>query len=181
MFAYCNNNPVCAKDASGRDTIYIVETVQTEVVEENEDEVVYRTTISYYIFNADSGPSGEIVGYGSYEGTYTVSKSGIIAFDNKSNSIAEFADANLLFALASEMVDVARNQVEGALNGRTTGGIAFELAAHAFGSFCGIKTENTDITEMGSNVVGSVGYDYNADWFEHPIRNIPKILQKLLD
>ena len=83
-------------------------------------------------------------------------------------------------ALVQEMSKSAKNQVPKSLNGRTISGMVFEMQAHYWGKFFYIKLNNTDVTHMGSNIKGSIGYGENDDWFEHPLKNLPHILRKLL-
>lgn len=181
MFIYCGNNPVCMKDITGCYPVYAVDDVDTEVVDENEEGVVYRTTITYHIYDSQPGLTEYTIGPLSYSCAYTVTNTGIIVFDNTSNETVIFSNPTILLELAEEMIDVTKQQVSGALSGRTSHGVAFELAVHAGSSAVGFMLDNTDVTQMGAIGKENVGYDYNAHWFEHPIRNFPEIAHAILN
>ena len=181
MFAYCNNCPVFYTDDAGSYPVVVVEEANTEETSSTETEKTYSTTIYYYIVDTESYAKQTKAEVLSITFTFNVTNSGIIEFDNKSNAALATLVPAFSVVLAVEMERTAKSQVTGALRGRTKAGLAFELVAHSIGSLFGIKPDNTNLTEMGSNVQGSTGYDYNADWFEHPIRNIKTILHILLN
>ncbi|MGM9602282.1 MAG: RHS repeat-associated core domain-containing protein, partial [Faecousia sp.] len=176
MFAYCRNNPVCMKDETGTLGIYVVVEEETRKVEENEEGTVYSYTITYAYFNIPFY-------FLSYMKTstveYTVTKDGIIIFDNSQKGAYALLDEKFLESLSKNMMKKTKKLVPDSLQGRTTQGISFELLVHYLASTAGIKPENTDVTHIGSSVPGSVGYDYNADWFERPLANIDEIIAAL--
>ena len=128
MFAYCNNNPVVFLDSTG---MYSISAVTTLVSTDN-DIATYTTTIT-------SDSRYELLGFISlgsienYKFTYVVSNTGVITFDNTQEDAKYLAKRNggdVRLMLAAEMMRVAKEQVPGALEGRTVFGIQAELALH---------------------------------------------------
>ena len=179
MFAYCLNNFVNYSDDSGNTPVSFTSDYSTRKISENEDQTVYVTTITFTNYIAPNPASNYPMPPISTE--YTVSlefaatNSGIVIFDNMQSSASKILDSGVANILVSEMIRSAKSQVPGSLEGRTLSGLKFELTTHYYGYQLGIRTDNTDVTHMGSNVKGSIGHDYNADWFEHPIRNLKTI------
>lgn len=170
MFAYCGNNPCSHIDYNGGYSINIM----TEVEGEDEDGVIYKTIITVDTRRKLLGiiPVGSVEEHVFY---YSVSNSGIVSFDNSQQSAQILLYENnydIELFLAAEMLRVAREQIPGALNGRTYYGVAFELTSHYAGYALGVKLGHTNSTEIGSNDINSIGYDNNADLFEHPFSNI---------
>jgi len=82
--------------------------------------------------------------------------------------------------LAAEMMRVAKEQVPGALEGRTVFGIQSELALHYTAYVLHIKRSSSTKADIGSSKPGAIGYDSNADYFEHPFKHIKDIVNMLL-
>lgn len=82
--------------------------------------------------------------------------------------------------LAAEMMRVAKEQVPGALEGRTVFGIQAELALHYTAYVLHIKRSSSTKADIGSSKPGAIGYDSNADYFEHPFKHIKDIVNMLL-
>jgi len=171
MFAYCNNNPVVFLDSTG---MYSISAVTTLVSADN-DIATYTTTIT-------SDSRYELLGFISlgsienYKFTYVVSNTGVITFDNTQEDAKYLAKRNggdVRLTLAAEMMRVAKEQVPGALEGRTVFGIQSELALH-------IKRSSSTKADIGSSKPGAIGYDSNADYFEHPFKHIKDIVNMLL-
>ena len=181
MFNYCGHDPVNTIDSTGKYKTRIITSVETHIVEDSTEKVYYATTIKYYW--ADSNDLYSVFGTPEFAETfeYHITNSGIISFSNSQPDAIELLDPLMSLTLASEMQTHAHTQVPGSLEGRTVTGMAFELFAHLGGSLAGIKLGNTGTTEMGSNQKESIGYDYNADWFEHPVRNLGTILNALMN
>ena len=126
MFAYCNNNPVVFLDSTG---MYSISAVTTLVSTDN-DIATYTTTIT-------SDSRYELLGFISlgsienYKFTYVVSNTGVITFDNTQEDAKYLAKRNggdVRLMLAAEMMRVAKEQVPGALEGRTVFVIAHRLS-----------------------------------------------------
>lgn len=169
MFAYCNNNPIIATDLFGNKSV-LVDTVS---VSKNEQSVEYKTTITVDTRQRflwwTTGSKKE------YSFTFSVSSEGIVSFDNSQEMATCLKNKEIRLTLAKEMIRVAREQIPEALEGRTAKGVAFELYAHYLGKENGIKIGHTNTTEIGSNVIGAIGYDSNADWFENTFSHLPDI------
>ena len=181
MFAYCLNNFVNYSDDSGNTPVSFTSDYSTRKISENEDQTVYVTTITFTNYIAPNPASNYPMPPISTEYTvsleFAVTNSGIVIFDNMQSSASKILDSGVANILVSEMIRSAKSQVPGSLEGRTLSGLKFELTTHYYGYQSGIRTDNTDVTHMGSNVKGSIGHDYNADWFEHPIRNLKTIYE----
>ncbi len=139
MFAYCNNNPVVFLDSTG---MYSISAVTTLVSTDN-DIATYTTTIT-------SDSRYELLGFISlgsienYKFTYVVSNTGVITFDNTQEDAKYLAKGNegaVRLTLAAEMMRVAKEQVPGALEGRTVFGIQSELSLHYTAYVLHIKKE----------------------------------------
>ena len=180
MFAYCNNNPCSSADPSGEIAIFIdplpepVVEAKTSVSKEKNNFVECKTTVTVNKRGKISSMNYEKKS--NYSFTYSVDSQGIIKFDNSQEMAENLAKGDVRRKLAEEMMRVAKTKVPGALEGRTISGIAFELYAHYRGKTLGIMSGHTSTTEIGGTVKTAIGYDYNADWFEHPIQNIPTII-----
>ncbi|MFR2931554.1 MAG: RHS repeat-associated core domain-containing protein [Oscillospiraceae bacterium] len=178
MFAYCNNNPVVFLDSTG---MYSISAVTTLVSTDN-DIATYTTTIT-------SDSRYELLGFISlgsienYKFTYVVSNTGVITFDNTQEDAKYLAKRNggdVRLMLAAEMMHVAKEQVPGALEGRTVFGIQTELALHYTAYVLHIKRSSSTKADIGSSKPGAIGYDSNADYFEHPFKHIKDIVNMLL-
>ena len=178
MFAYCNNNPVVFLDSTG---MYSISAVTTLVSTDN-DIATYTTTIT-------SDSRYELLGFISlgsienYKFTYVVSNTGVITFDNTQEDAKYLAKRNggdVRLMLAAEMMRVAKEQVPGALEGRTVFGIQTELALHYTAYVLHIKRSSSTKADIGSSKPGAIGYDSNADYFEHPFKHIKDIVNMLL-
>ena len=178
MFAYCNNNPVVFLDSTG---MYSISAVTTLVSTDN-DIATYTTTIT-------SDSRYELLGFISlgsienYKFTYVVSNTGVITFDNTQEDAKYLAKRNggdVRLMLAAEMMRVAKEQVPGALEGRTVFGIQSELALHYTAYVLHIKRSSSTKADIGSSKPGAIGYDRNADYFEHPFKHIKDIVNMLL-
>ena len=178
MFAYCNNNPVVFLDSTG---MYSISAVTTLVSTDN-DIATYTTTIT-------SDSRYELLGFISlgsienYKFTYVVSNTGVITFDNTQEDAKYLAKRNggdVRLTLAAEMMRVAKEQVPGALEGRTVFGIQAELALHYTAYVLHIKRSSSTKADIGSSKPGAIGYDSNADYFEHPFKHIKDIVNMLL-
>ena len=178
MFAYCNNNPVVFLDSTG---MYSISAVTTLVSTDN-DIATYTTTIT-------SDSRYELLGFISlgsienYKFTYVVSNTGVITFDNTQEDAKYLAKRNggdVRLMLAAEMMRVAKEQVPGALEGRTVFGIQSELALHYTAYVLHIKRSSSTKADIGSSKPGAIGYDSNADYFEHPFKHIKDIVNMLL-
>ena len=178
MFAYCNNNPVVFLDSTG---MYSISAVTTLVSTDN-DIATYTTTIT-------SDSRYELLGFISlgsienYKFTYVVSNTGVITFDNTQEDAKYLAKGNegaVRLTLAAEMMRVAKEQVPGALEGRTVFGIQAELALHYTAYVLHIKRSSSTKADIGSSKPGAIGYDSNADYFEHPFKHIKDIVNMLL-
>ena len=170
MFAYCGNNPIIYKDEGGATPICIVTGVHTKIVSENGDSVDYTTTIRYLLWD----PSLCVPFHRTAVFNYNIFSSGIVTYDNHQEDSLSLLEPAISSALAKEMTNQARNLTPNALEGRSLQGLTFELQAHLLFSILGLLSANSDTTEMGSTTEGE-GYDYNADWFEHPLRNLKNI------
>lgn len=67
--------------------------------------------------------------------------------------------------------------------GRTKMGVLFEMEVHFVFTKIG-KLPRMDFlyskmyeTDIGNTLNGSPAYDYNANWFEKPLRSIPEIVK----
>ena len=178
MFAYCNNNLVVFLDSTG---MYSISAVTTLVSTDN-DIATYTTTIT-------SDSRYELLGFISlgsienYKFTYVVSNTGVITFDNTQEDAKYLAKRNggdVRLMLAAEMMRVAKEQVPGALEGRTVFGIQTELALHYTAYVLHIKRSSSTKADIGSSKPGAIGYDSNADYFEHPFKHIKDIVNMLL-
>ena len=178
MFAYCNNNLVVFLDSTG---MYSISAVTTLVSTDN-DIATYTTTIT-------SDSRYELLGFISlgsienYKFTYVVSNTGVITFDNTQEDAKYLAKGNegaVRLTLAAEMMRVAKEQVPGALEGRTVFGIQSELALHYTAYVLHIKRSSSTKADIGSSKPGAIGYDSNADYFEHPFKHIKDIVNMLL-
>ena len=178
VFAYCNNNPVVFLDSTG---MYSISAVTTLVSADN-DIATYTTTIT-------SDSRYELLGFISlgsienYKFTYVVSNTGVITFDNTQEDAKYLAKRNggdVRLTLAAEMMRVAKEQVPGALEGRTVFGIQAELALHYTAYVLHIKRSSSTKADIGSSKPGAIGYDSNADYFEHPFKHIKDIVNMLL-
>ena len=178
VFAYCNNNPVVFLDSTG---MYSISAVTTLVSADN-DIATYTTTIT-------SDSRYELLGFISlgsienYKFTYVVSNTGVITFDNTQEDAKYLAKRNggdVRLTLAAEMMRVAKEQVPGALEGRTVFGIQSELALHYTAYVLHIKRSSSTKADIGSSKPGAIGYDSNADYFEHPFKHIKDIVNMLL-
>ena len=178
MFAYCNNNLVVFLDSTG---MYSISAVTTLVSTDN-DIATYTTTIT-------SDSRYELLGFISlgsienYKFTYVVSNMGVITFDNTQEDAKYLAKRNggdVRLMLAAEMMRVAKEQVPGALEGRTVFGIQTELALHYTAYVLHIKRSSSTKADIGSSKPGAIGYDSNADYFEHPFKHIKDIVNMLL-
>ena len=178
MFAYCNNNLVVFLDSTG---MYSISAVTTLVSTDN-DIATYTTTIT-------SDSRYELLGFISlgsienYKFTYVVSNTGVITFDNTQEDAKYLAKGNegaVRLTLAAEMMRVAKEQVPGALEGRTVFGIQAELALHYTAYVLHIKRSSSTKADIGSSKPGAIGYDSNADYFEHPFKHIKDIVNMLL-
>ena len=178
MFAYCNNNLVVFLDSTG---MYSISAVTTLVSTDN-DIATYTTTIT-------SDSRYELLGFISlgsienYKFTYVVSNTGVITFDNTQEDAKYLAKRNggdVRLMLAAEMMRVAKEQVPGALEGRTVFGIQSELALHYTAYVLHIKRSSSTKADIGSSKPGAIGYDSNADYFEHPFKHIKDIVNMLL-
>ena len=178
VFAYCNNNPVVFLDSTG---MYSISAVTTLVSTDN-DIATYTTTIT-------SDSRYELLGFISlgsienYKFTYVVSNTGVITFDNTQEDAKYLAKRNggdVRLTLAAEMMRVAKEQVPGALEGRTVFGIQSELSLHYTAYVLHIKRSSSTKADIGSSKPGAIGYDSNADYFEHPFKHIKDIVNMLL-
>ena len=178
VFAYCNNNPVVFLDSTG---MYSISAVTTLVSADN-DIATYTTTIT-------SDSRYELLGFISlgsienYKFTYVVSNTGVITFDNTQEDAKYLAKGNegaVRLTLAAEMMRVAKEQVPGALEGRTVFGIQSELSLHYTAYVLHIKRSSSTKADIGSSKPGAIGYDSNADYFEHPFKHIKDIVNMLL-
>ena len=178
VFAYCNNNPVVFLDSTG---MYSISAVTTLVSTDN-DIATYTTTIT-------SDSRYELLGFISlgsienYKFTYVVSNTGVITFDNTQEDAKYLAKGNegaVRLTLAAEMMRVAKEQVPGALEGRTVFGIQSELSLHYTAYVLHIKRSSSTKADIGSSKPGAIGYDSNADYFEHPFKHIKDIVNMLL-
>ena len=178
VFAYCNNNPVVFLDSTG---MYSISAVTTLVSTDN-DIATYTTTIT-------SDSRYELLGFISlgsienYKFTYVVSNTGVITFDNTQEDAKYLAKGNegaVRLTLAAEMMRVAKEQVPGALEGRTVFGIHYDLSLHYTAYVLHIKRSSSTKADIGSSKPGAIGYDSNADYFEHPFKHIKDIVNMLL-
>ena len=178
VFAYCNNNPVVFLDSTG---MYSISAVTTLLSTDN-DIATYTTTIT-------SDSRYELLGFISlgsienYKFTYVVSNTGVITFDNTQEDAKYLAKRNggdVRLTLAAEMMRVAKEQVPGALEGRTVFGIQSELSLHYTAYVLHIKRSSSTVADLGSSKPGAIGYDSNADYFEHPFKHIKDIVNMLL-
>ena len=178
VFAYCNNNPVVFLDSTG---MYSISAVTTLVSADN-DIATCTTTIT-------SDSRYELLGFISlgsienYKFTYVVSNTGVITFDNTQEDAKYLAKRNggdVRLTLTAEMMRVAKEQVPGALEGRTVFGIQAELALHYTAYVLHIKRSSSTKADIGSSKPGAIGYDSNADYFEHPFKHIKDIVNMLL-
>ena len=178
VFAYCNNNPVVFLDSTG---MYSISAVTTLLSTDN-DIATYTTTIT-------SDSRYELLGFISlgsienYKFTYVVSNTGVITFDNTQEDAKYLAKRNggdVRLTLAAEMMRVAKEQVPGALEGRTVFGIQSELSLHYTAYVLHIKRSSSTVADLGSSKPGARGYDSNADYFEHPFKHIKDIVNMLL-
>ena len=178
MFAYCNNNPVVFLDSTGMYSISAVTTLEST----DNDGTTYTTMIT-------SDSRYELLGFISlgsienYKFTYVVSNTGVITFDNTQEDAKYLAKGNegaVRLTLAAEMMRVAKEQVPGALEGRTVFGIQAELALHYTAYVLHIKRSSSTKADIGSSKPGAIGYDSNADYFEHPFKHIKDIVNMLL-
>ena len=178
MFAYCNNNPVVFLDSTGMYSISAVTTLEST----DNDGTTYTTMIT-------SDSRYELLGFISlgsienYKFTYVVSNTGVITFDNTQEDAKYLAKRNggdVRLTLAAEMMRVAKEQVPGALEGRTVFGIQSELSLHYTAYVLHIKRSSSTKADIGSSKPGAIGYDSNADYFEHPFKHIKDIVNMLL-
>ena len=178
MFAYCNNNPVVFLDSTGMYSISAVTTLEST----DNDGTTYTTMIT-------SDSRYELLGFISlgsienYKFTYVVSNTGVITFDNTQEDAKYLAKGNegaVRLTLAAEMMRVAKEQVPGALEGRTVFGIQSELSLHYTAYVLHIKRSSSTKADIGSSKPGAIGYDSNADYFEHPFKHIKDIVNMLL-
>ena len=178
MFAYCNNNPVVFLDSTGMYSISAVTTLEST----DNDGTTYTTMIT-------SDSRYELLGFISlgsienYKFTYVVSNTGVITFDNTQEDAKYLAKRNggdVRLMLAAEMMRVAKEQVPGALEGRTVFGIQAELALHYTAYVLHIKRSSSTKADIGSSKPGAIEYDSNADYFEHPFKHIKDIVNMLL-
>lgn len=177
MISYCENNPVTMIDPSGTIKTRIYSGVTTVPVTTGVDKdgigyTTYQTTISYYW--ADTNDL-----YSIYQGAeeartfeFNVRDDGIGTFANNQSSAVEMLDLSMGMYVAVEMLNSAYEQVPGSMEGRTPLGMAYELMLHFVAYIGGFKTAQSDITHMGSNIDGAIGYDRNADMFERPLLNL---------
>lgn len=191
IYIYCSNEPIALSDNSGCTPIKTIAGVDSNPVRSEGGKVFFEATIylrwESIVLNPYSVSSITescldwlyiATQPRSVTFTYSISKDGIISFDNSQPSADAILDPQIATALVEDMFYQRINVQPRALNGRTVGGMVFELIVHKAGDMVSDRI-NFDSTEMGSNIPGSVGYDYNADWFEHPERNIDVILEEL--
>ena len=176
MFAYCNNNPIIYRDQAGQKAKC---TTETETVSSDEKKTTYKTTVkkdSTWKFLWLSGGSIE-----TFEFEYDVSSTGIISFDNAQSTAYLCEDDDVVCEkLVEEMIKITQMQVPEALSGRTIAGIKRELSWHYKAHRNNIKPSSSDSTEIGGTDPLKTGYDYNAVWFERPLKSVPDIISHLL-
>ena len=180
MFVYCNNNPVLLLDSAGRYSVSATTNISN--VDEKSGKIEYKTVITEDARYDFLGfiPLGSVE---SYEFIYEVNKEGVISLDNRQKNAKYLAKGNegaVRLTLAAEMMRVAKEQVPGALEGRTVFGIQTELALHYTAYVLHIKRSSSTKADIGSSKPGAIGYDSNADYFEHPFKHIKDIVNMLL-
>lgn len=141
-------------------------TVETTIREETEENLQYDVSVSSLRRSVTL--------------SFTLTRAGILGFDNRQPDARACANRQISLALASEMARTARQRVPGALRGRTQRGLAFELRVHYAAYRLGIFRAYSVTTEMGSLDPDAPDYDHNAAWFEHPLRSLPKIVKATL-
>lgn len=161
MFAYCLNNPVNMIELVGNYPVYIIKSINEQYIDENYiiiniDYVVYDTEASFW---GDGGVSA------SEQIEYSVSE-GIIHILNQQKGAALLAIPEISCAVANTIMNRTQSLYPNSLEGRTTMGVGLELFAHLVPFKLGIMTMKTDVTDIGSLITDSYGYDYNAWWFE---------------
>ena len=171
MFAYCGNDPVNRKDISGNWWRYIIEEVKTEIVEESDGSTRYRTTITYSArYEPDFGCTLEDTQVWVYEVPfeYTVSKDGLINFDNAQLAATHLEVGQVRDTLAEEMFTVSKSKNSNNLQNRTVAGLSAELHIHFLVNHHRIPLfyERSHVTDMGSARKSSRAYDWNAWMFE---------------
>ena len=141
-------------------------TVETTIREETEENLQYDVSVSSLRRSVTL--------------SFTLTRAGILGFDNRQPNARACANRQISLALASEMARTARQRVPGALRGRTQRGLAFELRVHNVACRLGLFRTRSVTTEMGSPDPAAPDYDHNAAWFEHPLRSLPKIVKATL-
>ena len=169
MFAYCGNNPVVRKDASGQEWVYVIDETETTVVEENDGNVTYETTIKYtrskkrrWPWSPSSGTQEQI----TVALQYTVSSDGAISFDNKQSDASALVIECVQNALAEEMYTKCTEQVPESLSGRTIKGIGAELYWHYLSYDLNILSGPAEYANIGGLDKDKPGYDSNGRIFE---------------
>ena len=169
MFAYCENNPIGSIDPDGLTTKVLSVDTSCDHVDPF-GTAYYSTSISYSTSleckNLDCvRPTVTI--YGTLNFKYSVGADGKIKYYNKQNDSCSLRNWSISEALAKEMYDVSKKQVDGALCGRTIPGLARELYYHKLASTIFYSSKALRITDIGSLEIDSIGYDYNAKLFEN--------------
>ena len=190
VYVYCNNEPVALSDNSGCVPIRSIAGVDSKQVRSEGGKFFFETTIYFRwdsIVSLPCSPHGIVekcvdllfieTQPSSVTLTYSISKDGIISFDNSQPSSGAILDLQIATALVEDMMYQRINVQPRALGGRTVAGMVFELMVHKAGDMVSDRS-NFDSTEMGSIYPGSVGYDYNADWFEHPEQHLDEIREQ---
>ena len=181
MFSYCQNNPVVFTDPSGNLIYYTIEETSTVAGPVDPDgSVEYSTKIKYTAII--SNPNSPLTPDVHYEGEVTfgfnVDQRGVVFFDNSKYEHGMVGDYNISIALANEMYCAATSQVDGALSGRTTKGIARELRMH-FQVSAILPIRKITVADIGGMEKSRSDYDYNAKMFENLWKTPAVILEML--
>ena len=181
MFSYCQSNPVVFTDSSGNLIYYTIEETSTVTGSVDPDgSVEYSTKIKYTAII--SNPNASFTPDVHYEGEVTfgfnVDQRGVVFFDNSKYEHGMVGDYNISIALANEMYCAATSQVDGALSGRTTKGIARELRMH-FQFSAVLPIRKITVADIGGMEKSRSDYDYNAKMFEN-LWKTPAVIFEML-
>ena len=137
--------------------VYVEDGSHTERDEETGE---YKTTItyrSYFWFFGIYFPGEE----SRVTFTYTISKTGLIEFDNSQHSAHYLEMETIRYKLAEEMVNTAKSEVTNAMSGRTIDGVAGELIFHY-----ALRDEKHFKESAEIAHIGGTDIDKNAWFFE---------------
>ena len=161
--------------------IYVESAAATteEIGRDSDGNVKYQTTI---VVKVDYIQEDEktVTGYDVYNYVFTVNATGLVQSDNSQSGLYSMLYRPYGELFAQEIINTARAQVSGALEGRTTEGVYRELVIHYKFFHLRLLTSSSDITHMGSSKADGAEYDSNARFFEDPWNNrdIPRGILK---